>query len=194
MRGSKIHPVEIWAQLVLCEKDRDLISDFLISEFKVPRRSVVNQMHLSVYHSRRPMPGVFTVVEHACVIVPSSDTRFMVLAPGGENPRPELDPARQRVGIRIHKQSTARDKILEYRNRLVKFETKKVLGSRAPSSARRNAFGPRNFQPHMSLLRPGSGINRDLTTLGSRFRATFSELTFDKFLVDVVLMNRCHSA
>jgi hypothetical protein len=113
----------------------------------------------------------------------------MVLAPGGENPRPELDPSKLKVGIRIHRKSAARATILEFRRRLFQHETRQVLGTRAPSTDLRSAFGARSFQPHMALLRAGSGIERNLTPLGAAFRSALSELTFDRFEVDIVRRN-----
>ena len=143
-------------------------------------------MHLTVYYARRSLPGVTAGTEPAHVVVDVQDTRLMVMAPGGENPRPELDPARRTIGLRIQKGSPARPAILGYRAQLLQFETRQVLKGRKGSTHVRNAFGARNFQPHMTLLRPGSGVGGSLTSLGERFRAAMGTLTFDRFLVDVV--------
>jgi len=59
-----------------------------------------------------------------------------------------------------------------------------VLGSRKPSTSRTNAFGARAFQPHMSILKSGSGIDRDLTLLGERFRRSIDCPTFDTFVIE----------
>jgi hypothetical protein len=107
----------------------------------------------------------------------------MVLAPGGENPRPELDPSHRKVGVRVHRQSDARRVILEFRARLLQHESTRVLGARAPSTGKRNAFGARYFQPRMAILRAGSGIDRDLKLIGIPFRKALGDLTFDKFAV-----------
>src|ERR1700684_340940 len=104
MQALKSHQTEIWAQLAVCRQDCERIRDFITSEFRVPKSRVVRRLHLTVYHSRRPMPGVLSLSEEADLVLPSCDTRFMVLAPGGENARPELDPGSLRVGIRVHKQ------------------------------------------------------------------------------------------
>ena len=109
----------------------------------------------------------------------TEDTRFIVMAPGGENPRPELEPAKRKVGIRIQRKNIARPAILRLRERLLIHETPEVLGTRRRSTHSFNAFGARHFQPHMALLRPGSGIDRDLTKLGVLFRNEIKSLTFD---------------
>jgi hypothetical protein len=147
-------------------------------------------MHMTVYYARRAMPGVTPTTEPALVALRVADTRFMVMAPGGENPRPELEPGQRKVGIRIQKQSDAMPTILAYRGRLLQCETMDVLGWRAPSTTKKNAFGARHFQPHIAMLRAGSNIDRDLAPLGRLFREEIGILTFDSFVVDVVTKKR----
>lgn len=84
---------EVWAQLLFCEKDRVRVSDFLLSVLLFKRSCVVRRMHITVYHARRPMPGLLPISEAIHLVVPVTDTRFMVLAPGGKNPKPDLDPS-----------------------------------------------------------------------------------------------------
>ena len=94
----------------------------------------------------------------------------MVMVPGGENPRPEHHPAYRKVGIRIQRVNPAIEEILHFRSMVSNAEDKRALGSRKPSSRARNAFGSKNFQPHMAILRAGSKIDFDLTPLGKLFR------------------------
>jgi hypothetical protein len=114
------------------------------------------------------------------------ETRFMVLAPGGENPRPDLIPGKLKVGIRVKNGSTLRKKIIELRDSLIAHETEYVLGNRKPSTKSRNAFGARNFQPHIALLNAGSGIQTNLTEVGNNFRDSIPEIYFDKFIIQKV--------
>ena len=180
---------EVWAQLQLAASDEARLRSFLVSACGVPPKRIAARMHVTVYYARRPMPGLAPSTEPAIVRVPAVDTRFMVLAPGGENPRPELDPARRKVGIRIRRNTDAMNSILTYRQRLLDVETDQVRGARKPSDRRRNAFGARHFQPHMTLLLAGSGIGRELRPIGEAFRASVGDLTFDRFVVDVVRRN-----
>jgi len=129
------------------------------------------------------MPGVEELTKPCHLSIDTLDTRFMVLAPGGENPRPNLLPAKKKVGVRIHRSSKFREKILEYRHQFFLHETPKVLGVRKPSSKTRNAFGARNFQPHIAILKPGSGIQTDLTDVGENFRDVVQAIHFDKFII-----------
>lgn len=185
MGEQKAHATEVWAGLDLSRRDRDRIADFLAQDWGVAADKVVWRMHLTVYYARRPMPGVEVLREPAHVVLPAADTRFMVMAPGGENPRQELDPGRRKVGLRVRRQSQCFAEIMSFRERLLSFETQDVLGSRAPSSHKSNAFGARHFQAHMSVLLAGSEVPRDLSPLGTSFRETFDELIFDQFRVTV---------
>lgn len=185
MDAPKAHTTEVWAQLFLSEADQLRVHDFFVSEFGIKPRYIVRNMHITVYHARRPMPGVLSVSEPADVVLAAAETRFMVMAPGGENPRPEWDPARRKVGLRVHKQSAALPSILAFRERLLRHETSRVLGHRPRSTRRSNAFGARDYQPHMAVLRAGSGIGRDLTQLGIPFRRKLGILRFDRFEIEV---------
>lgn len=183
---KQLDTTEVWAQLLLSANDSARVQDFFLKVIGVQRRCLVRAMHITVYYSRRPMPGLEPVSEPASLIIPAQDMRFMVMAPGGENSRPELDPASRKIGVRVHKPSTATPHIRAYRDRLLKHETEAVLGKRAASTHATNAFGARHFQPHMSVLRAGSGVDRDLRTIGDQFRESLGSLTFDTFCIDIV--------
>ena len=177
--------VEVWAQLFLSSVDCIRLREFFVQKFNVKPRYVVRSMHITIYHARRPLIGLTSVSESVRVVIPADETRFMVLAPGGENPRPHLDPAVRKVGIRIHKQSVGQSEIRTLRDRLLQYETPAVLGRRLPSTYTRSAFGARSFQPHMAILRAGSGVHQDLTPLGLSFREEIGDLTFDRFQIEV---------
>lgn len=177
---------EVWAQLLLSDKDCERLREFLVNRFSIKPKHIVRKMHITVYHARRQMIGLQTIVEPVRIVLPGNDTRFMVLAPGGENPRPNLAPAHRKVGIRVQRQSAAMPLILSLRERLLHYETPEVLGARQPSTHRTSAFGARSFQPHMALLRAGSGVHHDLTVLGEPFRKHVGDLIFDRFQIEVV--------
>ena len=125
------------------------------------------------------MPGLVVWSRAVSIRADLTETRFMVLAPGGENPRPELEPHRQSVGIRLTKRNIAIPQILELRRAIYAFETQKVLGRRHMTSDWVNAFGARHFQPHVKLIWPGSGTHHDLAIIGKRFRAEVAYVEFD---------------
>lgn len=191
-RSSKYNPDirhEVWAQLLLSEPDRERLCQFLIQEFGIKPRYVVRKMHLTIYHARRPMPELVPTIEHVKIILPATETRCMVMAPGGENPRQNIHPAHRKVGIRVHRQSAAMPEIISLREQLIEHETPQILGKRTRSTNKTNAFGARHYQPHMTLIRPGNGIHHDLTRIGIPFREIIGDLTFDRFQIDVIQKN-----
>jgi len=134
------------------------------------------------------MQGLLNTTETIDIAVPASDTRFMVMAPGGENPRPNIEPASRKVEVRIQRQSAGMPAIQVLRQRLIEFETPLILGYRPKSTARSSAFGARSFQAHIGLIRAGSGIDRDLTLLGAHFRSKVGVIRFDKFLIETICL------
>ena len=88
---------EIWAQLRLSQNDADIIRDFFEKELGIKKKYLLSKLHITVYHGRRPLKGIFSKEENAHVVVPCLQTRFMVMVPGGENPRPEHHPAYRKV-------------------------------------------------------------------------------------------------
>jgi hypothetical protein len=174
---------EVYAFLCLCEDDQKRVRSFLVDNWDLPQDAIVNRMHLTTYHARRKLRGLKQQSEPANIRIDVSESRFMVLAPGGENPRPELEPSKLRVGIRIGKRDACWEKILAYRRKFYPYETQIVLGERKPSDDKTSAFGARHFQPHISLLKPGNGVERDLTLLGQAFRQRFQHLTLSRFTV-----------
>lgn len=144
-------------------------------------------MHLTVYYSRRLLPGlpVDGLSKKVFIEFNVAETRFMVFAPGGEVPQPGFDPQDRSVGIRLTKRNIAIDSIQELRQAMCALETPEVIGGRKKSTAWKSCFGPIRYQPHIKLLRPGSGIDRDLTDLGATFRSCFSTFEFDRYSVKV---------
>jgi hypothetical protein len=138
-------------------------------------------MHLTLYHSRRKLPFYQNREHPVSIELDVSETRFMVLAPGGENPRPELIPSKRSLGIRLTKRNEAIPDILKLRRDAYKYEP--VFKNRNNTTDWRSAFGSRYFQPHIKFLRPGNGLDFDMTSVGDNFRKTFKFLNFSKFRV-----------
>lgn len=177
------HP-EVYALLGLTRRCEANIVDFL-SSWGVPVESIQRRMHVTVYYARRLLPGLpkHQPTRDVSIEADVKETRFMVLAPGGENPRPELEPARRSVGIRLTKRNTAVEQIQALRHEMISLETTQVVGQRNPSTAWTSCFGARHYQPHIKLLKPGSEIDRDLTSIGRYFRMCFSTFEFDKYRI-----------
>jgi hypothetical protein len=179
--SRKTYTYEVHAILWLSRKYEALITELLSRECKIPRNAIQHGMRLTVYHGRRALSGLVPVSRRERIAADALETRFMVLAPGGENPRPEHEPSRRSVGIRLTKRNQAIRHIQRLRASIYRLETPAVIGERTPTSAWINCFGARHYQPHIKLLRPGSGIERDLTKLGEIFRSDMEWIEFDRF-------------
>ena len=170
-------------QLIMSKEIHLKAHEFFKRHYYIDSKYLINNMHITVYYARRPMFSLEEKEMKCMHVLDTNETRFMVLAPGGENPRPDLFTAVRKVGIRIQKRSDLRKIIEEYRNQVIKHENKYVLGKRKPSNRKRNAFGSRFFQPHISILKAGSGIIQDLSIVGDDFRNYLHELVFDKYII-----------
>ena len=100
-------------------------------------------------------------------------------------PQPGFEPQERSVGIRLTKRNMAIDSIQELRQDMCALETPEVIGNRTKSTAWKSCFGARRYQPHIKLLKPGNGIDQDLTNLGATFRSCFSTFEFDKYSIKV---------
>lgn len=177
--------IGLWALLFLCENDCIRIREFFARDWNIDRRFILREMHISVYHAQREMPGVASIVEPLRIILPAAETRFMTFAPGGFEPTADIIPGEKKVGIRVHGKGAALLAILALRKRLLVHESAEMLGERFPSTMRKSAFGRRNFEAHMALLREGSGITSDLRAVGAAFRQKLGDLVFDRFEIRI---------
>ena len=98
---------QIFALLFLNKKNEEEISHVLTNICKIPKECVQRRMHMTIYHSRRPLPGVSFGSWSENIKANIDETRFMVLAPGGENPKANLIPSERSVGIRLTKRNNA---------------------------------------------------------------------------------------
>ena len=176
---------EVYAILKVSNECQDHITHILSFECGVSAKAIVRNMHLTVYYSRRLLPGLEQCQQDVNVVADAAETRFMVMAPGGENPRPDLEPSRRSIGIRLTRRNQAFNEIQSLRSTFYAYETENVLGRRNPSTAKRNAFGARHYQPHVTLLRPGSLVEPDLSELGATFRSACDWIEFDRFCVAI---------
>lgn len=175
------HRHEIYALLWVTKACEARIRGLLVEAGGIPEDAVQRGLHLTVYYARRWLPGVELINRPVRISANAAETRFMVLAPGGENPRRDLVPSHRSVGIRLTKRNSAMAEIQELRMSLCRFETPSVLGCRRPTTKWRSAFGASNYQPHIKLLQPGSSVGDDLTVLGRFFREELEQIDFGRF-------------
>lgn len=173
----------VWAVLHLSRESELTLRRLFVDKLGFPSGMLKRGLHTTVYHARRPLPGLQDFEEPVLISVPGEELRMMALAPGGENPRPDIDPRNCLIGLRIRRAQGAADGIETIRQRFFIYETRQVLGSRPPSGARRSAFGARSYQPHITVLKAGAVTDADLSKIGKLVRENVQQLHFDRLVV-----------
>ena len=173
---------DVWALAYVSQASEQELHNFFIKQGL--RRAVLkSNLHVTIYYARRVVPGLSNREERIDIQIDPANLRFMVLTPGGENPRPDADPSVNQIGVRIRRTAPERLEIENLRARFYDYESLQVLGARRPSDRRRNAFGARHFQPHITLLKSGADIDPDLTKLGERFRVSVGAIQLDRLVI-----------
>lgn len=172
-------PLRTYVAIYLCRRHEKAVRQFFI-DHGILQNAIRRELHVTVYQADCAFPGLASCDEGIQVEANVDETRFMVMAAGGEVRQPHIDPHEKKVGIRFTRRNQATQVIDDTRLRFTKLETPEILGGRKQTTARRSAFGAPNYQPHMTLLNPGSNVGSDLTVLGQAFRSQFEHLVFDR--------------
>ena len=183
-QGPRTHSYEVNAILTVSKASEGLIRKFFLDNYDLRPNRLSTDLHLTIYHGRRPLPASGQECRSIEVSVDMAETRFMVLAPGGENPRPDLAPRELSVGVRLTRRNRAVDAIQRLRESVYRFETPEIIGNRNPTTARTNCFGSRNYQPHIQLLKPWHKIDSSLSEIGERLRSEVQCIEFDRFKIE----------
>ena len=93
----------LFVLMYLSFEDQKKITSFFMDKYQVSPDSIERGMHITIYHSRRPIYSLIKSQSIVSIDVDVKETRFMVLAPGGENPKPNLIPSKRSIGIRLTK-------------------------------------------------------------------------------------------
>jgi hypothetical protein len=173
----------VWATTHLNRESEERLRRFFNAVLGIPNNMIKRDLHVTIYHARRNLRRLTDSSEEFRFNIPASELRMMAMAPGGENPRPDIDPIKCMIGLRIRRANGACAPIENLRQRFYEHETSEVLGIRRPSNRLRSAFGAHHFQPHISVLKPGAVSDPDLSKLGMILRESIDQLSFDRFLV-----------
>ena len=161
-RGPQSHTFEVNAMLRVSKECEDRIKAFFLESYRARKNRLQSNLHLTVYHGRRILPSLQQKSQPVRITADAAETRFMVLEPGGENPRTQLDPQVLSVGIRLTRRNTAIPEIQKLREQVYRLETREVIGTRKRTTAWTNCFGSRHYQPHVQLLRALAQSQRDV--------------------------------
>ena len=171
--------IKIYYLLYLSFKSEEHIRKVLINDCNIPAEYIQRGMHLTLYHSRRHMPLLEMNTTYLSIESNTNETRFMVLAPGGENPRSDLIPAQRSIGIRLTRRNDAIKEIINLRRSAYRCEPE-LKRANGRTTDWRNAFGARHYQPHIKLINPGTAIDKDLKKIGDVFRKKIKKISFSK--------------
>tara|TARA_B110000858_G_scaffold154176_1_gene175830 strand:+ start:81 stop:632 length:552 start_codon:yes stop_codon:yes gene_type:complete len=172
----------LYALLWLNRDSEEEISDLLRNRCGIDKEYIQRGMHLTIYHSKKKLIGIEDYKSYRKIKADVKETRFMVFAPGGENPREDINPNNSSVGIRLTRRNIAIPEIIKLRRSIYKNEDEIMLkGRRNQTSDWKNSFGSSHFQAHIKMIRPGSNINKDLTLLGKILREELKYIYFNKF-------------
>lgn len=179
------HKHRVFGILYMSAESSRELRRVLVSRLGVPDHTVMPNFHLTVYECRRKLEGLEPFAKHVRIELQAKDLRFMVVAPGGENPRPDLNPATRPLALRVRRESAAYTEIQKHRSQFLDFETPKVLAGRPPSGPRRSAFGSHHYQPHITLCSRGHGLTGDLRPYGEVLRSSLRSITFNRLVCRV---------
>ena len=155
----------------------------VLQEAGLHPESLESSFHLTVYHARRFIPGLRPVRRTVSIECDLAEIRTMVLVPGGENPRQGVIPSQHSLALRLTTRNVAVPEIQALRAEFAQLETDDVLGARAGSTRRRNAFGARHYQPHLKICGPRNGAPQNLTKFGKHLRASLDVVRFSFYEV-----------
>src|SRR5258708_4104448 len=148
----------IWVMMALDRSSHQKLEDFFVENYPMKRKRIKKEMHLTIYHARRPLMGLNNHIKDISVRIDSHDLRFMVMVPGGENKRPDVNPETSPIGLRVTRQSVAMKRILGLRQQFLDYETSKVLGGSRLRRVEMHFWGARHFQPHITVLWSGKEL------------------------------------
>src|SRR5262245_8875475 len=108
---------DVWAMACVSKVSEQDIRNFFVSRIGVRSEALKSNLHVTVYYARRALTGLSDREERIDIEIDPANLRFMVMAPGGENPRPDIDVAAYEIGVRVKPGAPERLRIEELRAR-----------------------------------------------------------------------------
>lgn len=123
-RGPHSHSYEANAMLRISARCEEEIKAFFSEYYGGRRNRLQSNLHLTVYHGRGVLPGLRQEKQPVRITANAAETRFMVLGPGGETPRDDLDLQALSIGIRLTRRNSAIPEIKNLREQIYRLETR----------------------------------------------------------------------
>lgn len=120
--------------------------------------------------------NVESTTELIDIKIPIEETRLM--APDGENFRSNLYPTNRKIVLK----TISRGEIYKFRQRMLKYETIKVLGQSKPTTKKQKCF----WSSSVSTLYINFITRKyDLSLITKKKRQELKELYFNKFVINI---------
>ena len=184
---------KLYCSLELCKSTSIEINKFF-KDWGLNEKCLFNTHHLTIYEIPILKHDVLTknedqlqsILSHQLINQYSSDeTRFMVMSPGGDNPNNKKSVHRSKVGIRFTKRSPLFDELDSLRQKLSFLDNQALALLSSTTGRNSNAFGIKNFKPHLTLINRNNNLPNNLFEIGAAFREHISELIFSEIKLEV---------
>jgi hypothetical protein len=173
----------LYVKAEMSEISRRKLIDFLRGNDLIKNEKILDSFHITIYLAEFKTIYRGNEIRPISLRVPIEETRLMVMAPGGENPRPDIDPMRCAIGARIRR-GAAREYIYDLRREFYHVEDSIYFGRRKKSSNTHNAYGAKIFQPHFTMTESAALIEDNLRDIGEKMRSEIKYVSFDKMYVN----------
>lgn len=176
---------DIHAFLRVSQVCEDRLNHFLQEVCDVRPSAIWNNLHLTIYQGRLRLPGLHEQTRRVQISASTDEMRFMVLQPGGINPQSGINPRRHAIGIRLTRRNEAMQWINVLRQEMIEYEWHRDIIGRRRSTLKRNAFGPKEYTPHVKLLNRDNRISLELPHMREQFQHNIEAIEFTHFEVRV---------
>ena len=176
---------DIHAFLRVSQVCEDRLKDFLQGVCDVRPSAMWNDLHLTICQGRLRLPGLHEQTRRVQISDNTDEMRFMVLKSGGINPQPGINPRQHAIGIRLTRRNEAMQCINVLRQEMIEYERRRDIIGRKRSTLKHNAFGPKEYVPHVKLLNRDNRISLELPPIREQFKHNIENIEFTHFEVRV---------
>ena len=174
---------DIHAFLRVSQISEERLRHFLQEVCDVRPSAIWNDMHLTIYQGRLRLPGLHEHSRRVQVSANTDEIRFMVLKSGGINPQLGVSPRHNPIGIRLTRRNNAMHYVNVLRQEMIEYERRREIVGRKRSTLKRNAFGPKEYVPHIKLLNRDNRISLELPKVRERLQHMIDTIEFTHFEV-----------
>ena len=184
---------KFYCSIELSKTSSDQINSFL-KKWGVSEKCLFQSHHLTIYEIPLLKFSEFSLNESKILQIHevqmnrtylSDETRFMVMSPGGDNPKNKKSVHRSKIGIRFTKRSALFNELDAIRKHLSFLDNQAIPLTSSKTGRNDNAYGIKRFIPHITLINRNNNLLNNLYDLGAAFREHLPEITFSDIKMEV---------